>query len=201
MTATESPETAPEQRLDAIPLSPIVRAVAEETIATRRHFHAHAEPSWCESWTAQAVEERLRGFGYETVQTYAETGRAAFLKGGKPGPTVLYRADIDGLPLREETGLPFASQAESGMHACGHDGHMAIALSLAKVLQQRRDELPGNVYFVFQPAEEVVGGARAMLQDGCLDNVDPVMSLGLHLISEQQAATANVVNGTQMAAA
>src|SRR5579884_1143596 len=201
MTATESPETAPEQRLDAIPLSPIVRAVAEETIATRRHFHAHAEPSWCESWTAQAVEERLRGFGYETVQTYAETGRAAFLKGARPGPTVLYRADIDGLPLREETGLPFASRADEGMHACGHDGHMAIALSLAKLYAQRRDELAGNVYFVFQPAEELAGGAEAMIKDGCLDNVQPAMSLGLHLASEQHPATANVVHGAQMAAA
>src|SRR5437016_6047167 len=103
-----------------IALSPIVQAVAEETIATRRFLHQHAEPSWEEGWTAAAVEERLRSFGFDDVHTYAATGRTAFLKGGKPGPTVLYRADIDGLPLREETGVPFASSAEAGMHACGH---------------------------------------------------------------------------------
>lgn len=202
-TNSESTGQAPawEGRADMFALSPAVRAVAEETIATRRLLHRHAEPSWHEGWTAQAIEERLRSYGFAEVHTYAETGRTALLKGGKPGPTVLYRADIDGLPLREETGLDFASTAEAGMHACGHDGHMAIALSLAKVLQQRREELAGDVYFVFQPAEEVVGGARAMIQDGCLDNVDPVMALGLHLLSEQQPATANITDGTQMAAA
>src|SRR5689334_9371752 len=151
MTTTEPADAAANGTgPETVPLSPIVQAVAEETIATRRLLHAHAEPSWEEAWTAQTVEERLRSFGYDRVLTYAETGRATLLRGGKPGPTVLYRADIDGLPLHEETGLSFASPAESGMHACGHDGHMAIALSLARVLQQRKDELPGNVYFVFQ---------------------------------------------------
>jgi amidohydrolase len=182
-------------------LHPEVQAVAADTIRTRRYLHRHAEPSWEEAWTANAVEDHLRGYGFDEVLTYAETGRVALLKGGKPGPTVLYRADIDGLPLREETGLSFASDSPAGMHACGHDGHMAIALSLARVLQQRREELAGNVYFVFQPAEEVVGGARAMIQDGCLNSVDPMMALGLRLLSEQQAATANVVDGAQMAAA
>lgn len=205
MTTTTEPtnqEAAPwSGRAEMFDLSPEVKAVAEETIATRRHLHQHAEPSWHEGWTASTVEERLLAYGFGAVQTYAETGRAALLKGGKPGPTVLYRADIDGLPLHEETGLAFASDAEAGMHACGHDGHMAIALSLAKVFQQRREHVAGNVYFVFQPAEEVVGGARAMIQDGCLNNVDPVMSLGLHLLSEQHPATANVVDGAQMAAA
>ncbi|HLZ71919.1 MAG TPA: amidohydrolase [Dehalococcoidia bacterium] len=203
MTSTAEPAgpAAWSGRAEQFDLSPEVRAVAAETIATRRLLHHHAEPSWNEHWTGEAIEEHLRGFGYEAVHTYAETGRATLLRGGKPGPTVLYRADIDGLPLKEETGLEFASPAESGMHACGHDGHMAIALSLAKVLRQRREELPGNVYFVFQPAEEVVGGAKAMIEDGCLNNVDPVMSLGLHLISEQTAVTANITDGTQMAAA
>ena len=202
-TDAESAGTGPawEGRAEMFALSPAVAAVAQETIATRRLLHRHAEPSWHEGWTAQAIEERLRSYGFANVQTYAETGRAALLKGGKPGPTVLYRADIDGLPLREETGLDFASTAEAGMHACGHDGHMAIALSLAQVLQQRREQLAGDVYFVFQPAEEVVGGARAMIQDGCLNNVAPVMALGLHLLSEQQPVTANIVDGAQMAAA
>src|SRR5579883_2827925 len=177
-------------RAERFDLSPEVRAAAAETIVTRRLLHEHAEPSWHEGWTAQTIEARLRSFGFDHVETYAETGRAAFLKGARPGPTVLYRADIDGLPLREETGLPFASRADEGMHACGHDGHMAIALALAKICQMRKDDLAGNVYFVFQPAEEVVGGAAAMIQDGCLNNVDPVMALGLHLVSEQHPATA-----------
>jgi amidohydrolase len=184
----------------AFALSPEVRALVDETIATRRELHAHAEPSWHEGWTAGTIEERLKSYGFGEILTYAETGRAAFVRGGKRGPTVMYRTDIDGLPLREETGLPFASHAEAGMHACGHDGHMAIALSLAKICQQRREDLAGDVYFVFQPAEEVVGGAEAMIKDGALDNVDPVMALGLHLVSEQQPATANVVHGAQMAA-
>ena len=188
-------------RAAAFALSPEVRALVDQTIATRRELHAHAEPSWHEGWTAGTIEERLRHWGYGEVLTYAETGRAAFVKGGKPGPTVLYRTDIDGLPLREETGLPFASHAEAGMHACGHDGHMAIALSLAQICQQRREDLAGSVYFVFQPAEEVVGGAEAMVKDGVLDNVDPIMALGLHLVSEQHPATANVVHGAQMAGA
>jgi len=205
-TAEEAagPRTAALQwdgRAEQFDLSPEVRALAAETIATRRLLHEHAEPSWHEGWTAQTIEARLRSFGFDHVETYAETGRAAFLKGARPGPTVLYRADIDGLPLREETGLPFASRADEGMHACGHDGHMAIALSLAKLYAQRRDELAGNVYFVFQPAEELAGGAEAMIKDGCLDNVQPAMSLGLHLASEQHPATANVVHGAQMAAA
>lgn len=206
-TASEHvPDSAPpgdgwSGRAEAFPLSPVVRAVAAETIETRRFLHQHAEPSWHEGWTAGTIEERLKSYGFDEVHTYAETGRTALLKGGKPGPTVLYRTDIDGLPLREDTGLPFASHAEAGMHACGHDGHMAIALSIAKVCQQRKEDLAGDVYFVFQPAEEVIGGAEAMIESGCLDNVDPVMSLGLHLASEQHAGTANVVHGAQMAAA
>jgi len=199
--SVQAMDPAWEGRAEQFALSPEVRAVAAETIATRRHLHRHAEPSWHEGWTAATIEQRLHDMGFGEVLTYAETGRAALLRGGKPGPTVLYRADIDGLPLREETGLAFASPAAAGMHACGHDGHMAIALSLAKVLQQRREDLAGNVYFVFQPAEEVMGGAKAMIDDGCLDNVDPIMSLGLHLASEQHPATANVVDGAQMAAA
>src|SRR5690606_10724751 len=130
-------------------------------VALRRDFHQYPELSWQEHRTQERVLERLREIGLEDVRPIARTGATALVQGAKPGPCVLWRADMDALPVPEKSNLPFASSHENVMHACGHDAHMAIALGAAEVLQRRRESLVGSVRFVFQPAEEAAGGAQA----------------------------------------
>lgn len=142
--------------------------VEPELIAWRRHLHERPELSNRELETAKYVAERLRSFGLEPKTGVAKTGVVALLTGGRPGPVVALRADMDGLPVREEVSIPFASRATSEyegqpvgvMHACGHDAHMAILLATARVLTRIRDRLPGTVKFIFQPAEEGVPAAE-----------------------------------------
>ena len=139
----------------------LAAASEAEVIAWRRHLHANPELSNREVETA-VIAERLRSFGLEPQTAVAKTGVVALLKGAKPGPVVALRADMDGLPVREESNLPFASKAVGEyegqpvgvMHACGHDTHMAIVLGSAKVLTSLKDKLAGSVKFIFQPAEE-----------------------------------------------
>ena len=117
-------------------------------IAMRRDMHEHAELSTKEHRTQSVILEKLAALGVEDVRASADTGATGIVRGGKPGPNILWRADIDGLPLNEDTGLPFASR-EKAMHACGHDGHIAIALALAEMVQRHRGSLAGTVRFVF----------------------------------------------------
>ena len=128
----------------------------------------------------RVILDRLRALGLDDVRESADTGATAIVRGAKPGPNLLWRADIDGLPLIEETGLPFASN-EKAMHACGHDGHVAIALAMAEALQQSRASLAGSVRFAFQPAEEHVGGARRMIAEGIMDAPKVDRAFGLHI--------------------
>lgn len=158
-----------------------------EVVRLRRDFHANPELSNREERTARVVAERLRAIGIERITTgVAHHGVVALIVGGKPGPTVALRADMDALPVQEATGLPFASKNDGVMHACGHDAHTAMLLGAAEVLWQIRDSLPGTVKLIFQPAEEGVppgeeGGARLMTELGVLEDPDVSAIFGLHV--------------------
>jgi amidohydrolase len=173
-----------------------IDALESQVIAWRRDIHEHPELGNREFRTAALVAEHLRGLGMEVQTGVAHTGVVALLRGGKPGPVVLLRADMDGLPVTEASGLPFASRArgihdgqEVGvMHACGHDTHVAILMGVAQVMAGMRDEIPGTVKFVFQPAEEgppagEEGGAELMVKEGVLENPVVDAAFALHINS------------------
>ncbi|MBI3159861.1 MAG: amidohydrolase [Chloroflexi bacterium] len=167
----------------------------------RRDFHRHPELGFQEVRTSGIVANELKELGLEVATGIAETGVIAMIEGGKPGPVVLCRFDMDALPITEETGAEYASQNAGVMHACGHDGHTAIGLTVAKLLNGRREELAGSVKLVFQPAEEGLGGAERMVKEGVLDGPRPDYSLSLHLWNEKPYGTIGVTPGPAMAAA
>jgi amidohydrolase len=148
-------------------------AVAEAT-STRQHLHANPELKYEEHATADLVATRLRDLGYEVATGLAETGVVATLDTGRPGPTIAFRADMDALPIVEETGLPYASRNPGKMHACGHDGHTASLLLAARGLAGIQDRLSGQVKLLFQPAEEGGLGAARMIEAGALNGVDAI---------------------------
>jgi amidohydrolase len=176
-----------------------VVALVDETVAARRHLHRHAELSTEEHVTQAYILDRLRGIGLDDVRAIAGTGVTALVRGARPGPNLMWRADIDGLPLAEETGLPFASETQA-MHACGHDGHTAIALSLAALVQEARGSLAGTVRFAFQPAEERLGGARRMIEEGILEEPRVDQVYGLHILAGFPAGELRVAPGPVFAA-
>jgi len=135
------------------------------------------------------------------VTGIGRTGVKGVLKGGKPGKTLLIRADMDALPIEEETGLEFRSQTTGKMHACGHDGHTSILLTTARILARRREQLPGTIVFCFQPAEEGGGGARAMMADGIMENPTVDATIGLHLWQDFPVGDVVVVSGAAMSGA
>ncbi len=140
-----------------------------ELIATRRDFHMHPEMGLEEVRTSGVVAERLRALGFDEIETgIAVTGVKAVLRGGKPGKTLLLRADMDALPIEEENAVEYRSQTPGTMHACGHDAHTAILLSAARILMRHREELAGTIVFCFQPAEEGEGGAQKMIAAGVI---------------------------------
>ena len=151
-------------------------------IADRRHLHEHPELGFQEFETAKLVAERLRSYGLDDVQTgVAITGVVGILKGNKPGKVVALRADMDALPIEEENDVEYKSRTAGVMHACGHDAHTAILLGVARLLSSRRDEIEGTVKFIFQPAEEGLGGAKAMVAAGVLENPHVDAIFGLHV--------------------
>lgn len=152
----------------------------DELIALRRKIHEHPELAFEEHETAQRVQEFLGRLGIACRTGVGGTGIVAMLEGAKPGPTVAIRADMDALPMSEPDGLPFASKVPGRMHACGHDAHTAITLGVAAVLSDARAELAGRVMFIFQPGEETLSGARAMLEAGAFDVDTPDAILGFH---------------------
>ena len=160
----------------------------EQVIAWRRDIHANPELGMQEFRTAALVAEHLESLGIEVETGVGGTGVVGVLRGGRPGPVVALRADMDALPVTEQVDLPFASTAtamwqgrEVGvMHACGHDNHVAILMGVASVLAEMRDDLPGTVKFLFQPAEEGPGGAEPMLADGAFEDPRPDAVFGLH---------------------
>ncbi len=187
-------------------LKKLPRGLLNRTRKRREELHRHPELGYEEVRTASVVAEALRELGADEVRTgVAETGVIGLLRGAGRGKTVALRADMDALPIREETGLPYASVNDGLMHACGHDGHTAILLATAEVLAGMRDEIAGNVKFLFQPAEEGGAGGMKMVREGCLrgPRVDSVFAL--HARSEirpgqvQLALAPNVaVNGFEM---
>ncbi|WP_151808272.1 amidohydrolase [Acinetobacter soli] len=179
-----------------------VQQVEPQTIQLRHQIHQHPELGNMEFQTSKLVQSELKSYGIEVKTGYAKTGVVGILKGAKPGPVMALRADMDALPMQEQTGLPFASQTKAiyqgkesyVMHACGHDAHTAMLLSAAKILAQHKDKIAGTVVFLFQPAEE--GGAdidnftqgdqigsRKMIADGALNQPKPEVIFGLHVIA------------------
>ncbi|MGI6345246.1 MAG: M20 metallopeptidase family protein [Bacillota bacterium] len=157
------------------------KELQDEFVAIRRDFHQHPELGFQEERTAGIVAEYLRGLGLEVTTGVATTGVVGLLRGAKPGKTVALRADMDALPIPEQSGVPYASVNPGVMHACGHDGHTAILLGVARLLSEQREQIAGNVKFLFQPAEEGPGGARPMVEAGVLDNPKVDAAMGLHL--------------------
>ena len=164
----------------------------------RRDFHQYPELSFQEFRTADLIAKELKSMGLEPKPNIGKTGIIADLIFGD-GPMIALRADMDALPIQETSGLPFASKNDGIMHACGHDGHMAMLLATAKVLTQKKNLYNGKVRFIFQPAEEGGGGARYMIKDNCLEQVDEIY--GIHVWNYQPVGEVGVKDGPVMAAA
>jgi amidohydrolase len=172
-----------------------VKALEPELIELRRYFHENPELGYEEFNTSEKVKEYLNALGLEDVKNVYKTGVSAVLRGTKGGDkTVMLRADMDALPVTEKTGLPFSSKNDGVMHACGHDGHTAIQLITAKILAEHRDEIAGNVKFVFQPNEENAG-ALDMINAGVLENPHVDGAFGLHLWSPVKSGRIGITVG------
>ena len=192
-----------------------VERLEAAVIAWRRDIHANPELGNREFRTGKLVAEHLRKIGIDEIrEQVAYTGVVGVLKGGKPGPCVALRADMDGLPVIEETDVPFKSLAKSEwngvscgvMHACGHDTHVAILMGVAEILAGMRDQIAGSVKFIFQPAEEMPpigekGGAKLMIEEGCLENPKVDAIFGLHITSKLHAGEIGYRPGPFMASA
>jgi len=177
------------------------QSLFEYTQSLRRDFHMHPELGFKEVRTAGIVARELTSLGLEVHTGIAETGIVALLEGARPGPVILARFDMDALPILEETGAAYASQNPGVMHACGHDGHTAIGLTVARMLHAHRQELAGTVKFIFQPAEEGLGGAEGMIAAGVLENPKPDLALALHLWNEKPLGWLGIACGPAMAGA
>ena len=192
----------------------LAAAIEPEMLEWRRYLHQHPELSNRETETAKYVADRLKSFGLEPKTGVARTGVVALLKGGRPGPVVALRADLDGLPVREEVDVPFASKAMSKyegqdvgvMHACGHDTHIAILLATARILTRVQDRLAGTVKFVFQPAEEGApvaerpAGAQLMVNEGVMKDPKVDAIFGLHVFANVPSGHITYRSGSFMAA-
>ena len=197
---------------------PVINRIAEfhrDMTEWRRALHQHPETAFEEVWTSDYVAQRLEEFGLEVHRGIAKTGVVGILKGGKPGPVVALRADMDALPVAEEVDLPFKSTVRTTydgkdvgvMHACGHDAHMGILLGVARILAQMKSELPGTAVLIFQPAEESPphgeeGGAELMVKEGVLKGEPkPEVIFGLHVMTKFETGTLAYKPGAEMASA
>ena len=176
------------------------RTLFTYTQRLRRDFHQHPELGFQEIRTAGIVARELNELGLEVTTGVGQTGVVALIEGVRPGPVVLLRFDMDALPIQEATGAEYASLNPGVMHACGHDGHTAIGLTVARMLAEQREALAGMVKFVFQPAEEGLGGAEAMVRDGVLGDPRPDCALALHLWNDQPFGWLGITPGPVMAA-
>ena len=171
-----------------------VKSYTDELLALRRDFHAHPELGFQEFRTSRKIEQFLKSLGLEPMKV-STTGVVALLKGRTDnGPVLLMRADMDALPVEEQTGLPFASEHSGLMHACGHDAHLAMMLTAARILTERRDSFDGTIKFVFQPNEEIAG-AQIMIDDGILENPKVDAAMGIHIWSPLPSGTIGVKSG------
>lgn len=182
--------------LDLERLKKEIASYKDEVIALRRDFHRHPELGTQEFRTSEIVENYLNDLGIPTQRMYT-TGVVGLIKGAKKGKTVLLRADMDALPVTEETGLDFASENPGIMHACGHDGHTAMLMVAAKILKKYADELVGNIKLVFQPNEEEEG-AKFMIEEGVLENPKVDASFGVHLWSQIESGKVGLQAGPIM---
>ena len=174
-------------------------ALLAQTIELRRDLHAHPELAFQEHRTAGIVAEHLRGLGLEVHTGIGGTGVVGLLEGAQPGPTIMLRADMDALPMPEENDVPYVSQNPGVTHACGHDAHVAMLLGAARVLRERAGELRGRIAFVFQPAEEGGGGAKAMLADGLIARFAIERAYGLHVTTVLPSGQIGLRSGPLMA--
>ena len=207
--APSSPLAAQNAQVDAV-----LARVRDSIIRLREHIHQYPELGNREFKTAELVANHLRSLGFDEVRTgIAHTGVVGILRGGRPGPVVAVRADMDALPVTEETPYPFKSivrttylgQEVGVSHACGHDIHVAVQLGVASVLASMREELPGTVKFIFQPAEEGPppgedGGARMMVAEGVLEDPAPSAIFGLHSFAEMEVGKVGFTSGPALAA-
>ncbi|PJX25805.1 N-acyl-L-amino acid amidohydrolase [Advenella sp. S44] len=215
---SQASEVAPPSALSA-KIDSKAKEIENKLIAWRRDIHEHPELGNQEKRTAKLVAEHLRSLGMDVKTGVAVTGVVGVLKGGKPGPVVALRADMDALPVKEQVDVPFASKAKGTflgkpvdvMHACGHDTHTAMLMATAEVLASMKDELPGTVKFIFQPAEETPAdfepdgtntwGAKQMIAEGVMDNPKVDAVFGLHVSSSYEAGKLYWRTGPAMAAA
>jgi len=174
--------------------------LSEELKNLRRDFHQYPELSFKEFETAKKIADYMRELGYEVKENVGKTGVVALLKCTSNGPTVALRADMDALPVNEMTDLPYASKNDGVMHACGHDLHVTCALGAAKILASFKDNLQGNIKILFQPAEEINMGAKAMIDDGALEDPKVSMIFGLHNNPEIPVGKVGIKEGPLMAA-
>ena len=179
----------PEAKSTAMTAAAVPEKLRDEVIATRRQIHMHPELGFEEFETSTLIERRLRALGYDVHTGIATTGVVGIIKGTKPGRTIMLRADMDALPLAEENGHAFRSRLEGKMHACGHDGHVAILLGAAALIADRKDEIAGTVCLLFQPAEEGKGGAKKMVEEGVIERFGIERAYGLHLSSKYPVGT------------
>jgi len=178
-----------------------IESIVQDMIALRRDLHAHPEIGFHEERTSKRVAELLSPTGNLAIRTgIARTGVVALLNADKPGPCLAIRADMDALPIQEETGVPYASQTPGMMHACGHDGHTSCLVGTALVLSRLADRIPGRIKFIFQPAEENDGGGREMVRAGVLEDPHVDAAIALHAWPAQPVGTISVRPGPAMAA-
>ena len=174
--------------------------IFDELVHYRRDFHRYPELGFQETRTAGIVAESLSSMGLKVQAGIGKTGVIGLLEGLRDGPTVLLRFDMDALPVEEENEVDYASQTTGLMHACGHDGHMAVGLGVARVLAGYRNQIAGKVKFLFQPAEEGLGGALAVMADRALENPKPDVAMALHLWNNIPIGQIRVTTGPTMAA-
>lgn len=176
-----------------------VMEMNEELIAVRRDLHMHPEIAFEEHRTAALLAERLKAMGFKVKAGVAKTGIVALLELGSPGKTLMLRADMDALPVQEVPGRPYGSTIPGKMHACGHDGHTAVVLTVASILAKYRSQLRGRLKVVFQPAEEIVAGAMAMMEEGVMKDPKPDYVLGFHFWASMETGKVGVHAGPMWA--
>jgi amidohydrolase len=183
-----------------IDLKALIHQQKDFIVGVRRELHRIPEPAYTEQKTSSAVADYIRTEGLDVRTGIAKFGVAGLMDTAKPGPTLMVRADMDALPVTEQTGLPFASIHDGAMHACGHDAHMAMVIGAARVLSRLKDHLKGAVKFIFQPAEEGPGGAMPMIEEGVMENPKVDYAVGCHLWPGSPEGTIGVKAGPVLAA-
>lgn len=202
----------PDGPSETLPISTMIDFLQEATDlfsytqSLRRDLHVHPELGFQEIRTAGVVARELEALGLEVTKGVGKTGVVALLESSKPGPTLLLRFDMDALPIVEDTGTEYASQNPGVTHACGHDGHTAIGLTVARILEKHRDDFSGTLKFCFQPSEEGLngeecGGNEMMIRDGVLENPQVDKTLALHVWNDKSLGWVNVASGPVMAGA